>query len=789
MVNIEIDGKQLEAREGSMIIEAADDAGIYIPRFCYHKKLSIAANCRMCLIEVDKVAKALPACATPITDGMKINTRSAKAIEAQKSVMEFLLINHPLDCPICDQGGECELQDIAMGYGSDVSVYSENKRVVANKDFGPLISGDMTRCIHCTRCVRFGEEIAGIKELGATGRGEHMEIGTYVQLSISSELSGNVIDLCPVGALTSKPNRFNARAWEIVQRESIAPHDCMGSNIRVHTFRNHVVRVVPKENEEINETWLSDRDRFSYEGLNSAERVTSPMIKDNGEWKTVDWDTALHKVVGGISKVLSEKGVDQLGAISSPSATTEEQYLLQKLMREIGSGNVDYRINQIDFSDQNDEPIFPWLGQSIQDLENNDAFLLVGSNVRQDQPIAGHRIRNAALQGAAVISVNQVDYDFNFPLVAKKISSPNKLLKELGAILKAVCKISTADMPAGLTDLLVDVTADDTHEKIARHLLDANSASVILGHDAFIHPRFSDIRAIAGQIAKMTSSKLSYLSDGCNSAGASLAGAVPHRGAGGTETATKGKNTGEMFDAQLAAYILMGIEPEVDCVDSTRALAAANAAQFVVVLNAFSSDKMKEYADVILPISPFSETSGTFVNAEGRWQSFEGIVEPLGDARPAWKVLRVFGNLFECDGFDYLSSQEVRDELKTLTQNVVQANDMAWRCPSSLAIDSQGIEGITDRSMYAGDGLVRRATSLQQVVRAQQLAIRVNQSVAANAGLANGEQAKATTNNIEITLPLVIDARVPDDSVLMPGLSSELFMQGAATGEVTLSRV
>lgn len=788
MVNIEIDGKQLEAREGAMIIEAADDAGIYIPRFCYHKKLSIAANCRMCLIEVEKVGKALPACATPITDGMKISTRSAKAIEAQKSVMEFLLINHPLDCPICDQGGECELQDIAMGYGGDVSVYTEQKRVVENKDFGPLISGEMTRCIHCTRCVRFGEEVAGIKELGATGRGEHMEIGTYVQLSISSELSGNVIDLCPVGALTSKPSRFSARAWEIMQHESIAPHDCIGSNIRVHTFRNRVVRVVPKENEEINETWLSDRDRFSYEGLNSDERLTSPMIKENGEWKNVDWDTALHRVIGGVSKILSEKGVDQLGAISSPSSTTEEQYLLQKLLREIGTGNVDHRIHQLDFSDQSDEPVFPWLGQSIQDLEKNDAILLIGSNIRKDQPIAGHRLRNAALQGAAVMVVNQIDYDFNFPLRAKKISSPVKLLSELGAILKAVCAITSVDLPAGLADLLATVSVDATHEKIAHQLQAANNATVIVGHDAYVHAHFSAIRAIAGQIAKLTSSKLGYLSDGGNSAGASLAGAVPHRAAGGADVAVKGKNTGEMLDAKLAAYILMGIEPEMDCADPSRALAAMDAADFVVVLNAFNSDKMKGYADVILPIAPFSETSGTFVNAEGRWQSFEAVVEPLGDARPAWKVLRVLGNLFDCDGFDYVSSRDVREELKSLTQNVVLTNDMEWRCPSTLTTNSQGIEGISAQDMYAVDGLVRRASSLQQVARADKLAIRVNQSVATTAGLTDGQQAKAKKNDIEIILPVVIDARVPDNSALMPGVTTASLMHGAPTGEVTLSR-
>jgi len=382
MANIEIDGKKLDVREGAMLIEAADEAGINIPRFCYHKKLSIAANCRMCLIEVEKVGKALPACATPVTDGMKIFTRSPKAIAAQKGVMEFLLINHPLDCPICDQGGECELQDVAMSYGGDVSTYTEQKRVVEDKDFGPLISGEMTRCIHCTRCVRFGEEVAGIKEMGATGRGEHMEIGTYVKMSLHSEMSGNIIDLCPVGALTSKPFRFTARAWEISQRNSIAPHDCIGSNLHVHSFRNEVVRVVPRENEDINETWLSDRDRFSYEGLNSDERVTAPMIKVDGQWEDTDWDTALHKVVDGITVITKGKGADQLGAIASPTNTVEELYLLQKLMRSVGSDNIDHRVGQIDFSDENDAPMFPWLGQSVPDLEKNDACLLVGSNAQ-----------------------------------------------------------------------------------------------------------------------------------------------------------------------------------------------------------------------------------------------------------------------------------------------------------------------------------------------------------------------------------------------------------------------
>lgn len=782
MVNVEIDGKQLEVSEGAMVIEAADDAGIYIPRFCYHKKLSIAANCRMCLVDVEKVGKALPACATPVTDGMVIHTRSEKAMEAQKSVMEFLLINHPLDCPICDQGGECELQDIAMGYGSDVSKYSETKRVVPNKDFGPLIAGDMTRCIHCTRCVRFGEEIAGVKELGATGRGEHMEIGTFIQQNLNSELSGNVIDLCPVGALTAKPSRFAARAWEMVQHESIAPHDCIGSNVYLHTFRNKVVRAVPRENEAINETWLSDRDRFSYEGLNSGERLTTPMVKVDGQWQETDWDTALHKVVGGISKILSEQGAEQIGAISSPSMTLEEQFLLQKLVRGMGSNNVDHRIGQTDVSDQDDEPLYPWLGQSIADLESNDAILLIGSDVRHDQPIAGHRIRKAALAGANIMAVNPLDYDFNFDLSAKKIASPAKLLQELGAIIKALANLKGASLPEGLGDLLTDISIDADHEAIARQLSEADNASVILGLDAFAHPQFASLRAIANQLAKLSNSKLGYLSLGSNGAGAALAGAVPHRGPAGEKISNQGMALSDMLAGKLAGYLLLGVEAGVDF--DSEAMAALDQAQCVVSMSAFCNDKIKAYSDVLLPIAPFSETSGTFVNAEGRWQSFEGVVQPPEETRPAWKVLRVLGNLFECEGFDYVTSREVRDEVRNLVAGSMPSNDMPWRCPASLMAGAKGIEGIPGRSMYAVDALVRRADSLQRVVKITQ-AIRINQNVATHAGLSEGEQARAIQNDLELTLPVMIDERVPDDAVIVPANLTP----GSCSGEVTLSRV
>jgi NADH-quinone oxidoreductase subunit G len=794
MVSIEINGEKLEAREGAMVIEAADEAGIYIPRFCYHKKLSIAANCRMCLIEVEKVGKALPACATPITDGMKILTRSPKAIAAQKGVMEFLLINHPLDCPICDQGGECELQDIAMGYGSDESEYREAKRVVENKNFGPLIAGEMTRCIHCTRCVRFGEEIAGIKELGATGRGEHMEIGTYIEIALNSELSGNVIDLCPVGALTSKPFRFKARAWEIVQSESIAPHDCLGSNLYVHRFRHEVVRVVPRENEDINETWLSDRDRFSYEGLNSDERLTEPMIKVDDQWQVVDWEVALNRVVEGFRQIIDQQSAEQLGAIASPTATLEELYLLQKLMRKLGSGSVDHRLDQTDFSDQDDAPIFPWLGQSIVELEANDAVLLVGSNVCRDQPIAGLRLRKAALRGSRILCVNSIDYDFHFPIQAKRITSPAKIRVELAGIVKALAQQTAAELPVDLEVLLASINVEDVHLEMAQQLLEANTATILLGHEAIAHAQFADLRALTGYIAKLAGCRLGYLSDGGNGAGAWLAGAVPHRGPVGGEKnltcgkALSGKDLGAMLNDGMRGFLLLGIEPERDCIESKQALEAMKQAAFVVSLNAFCNEAAREYVDVLLPISSFTETSGTFVNAEGRWQGFEGVVEPRGEARPAWKVLRVLGNLFDCTGFDYLHSQEIRDELRTLTGNIVPDNTVPWRCPVALSADFQGIETIVDRPLYAGDCLVRRADSLQAVEQAYHAAIRVNHTLALQVGLTDGEQALVRRDDREVSLPVVIDERVPNNGALLPtGFFSDT-ATGAKSTAVTLSR-
>ncbi len=722
MVNIEIDGKQVQAKDGSMVIEAADDAGIPIPRFCYHKKLSIAANCRMCLVEVDKAAKPLPACATPVTEGMRVYTKSPRALDAQKGVMEFLLINHPLDCPICDQGGECDLQDLALGYGASNSRFMEKKRVVRDKDIGPLISTEMTRCIHCTRCVRFGQEVAGIKELGATGRGEHMEIGMYVEKAMASELSGNVIDLCPVGALTSKLFRYTARVWELAQRDTIAPHDCIGSNLSVDVRGNKVMRFLPRENEDINETWISDRDRFSYNGLNSDDRLRSPLIKKEGKWHEVDWTTAFEFMVNGLKPILQRYGATQLGTLVSPMATVEEMYLAQKLVRALGGDNIDHRLRQQDFSDQDAAPLYPWLGQNIADLEKLDAALLIGSNVRKEQPIAGLRLRKAALRAASIMFVNAQRHDFNFPVKAQLASGVAGMEHDLAAVVKALLSITGASAPQGLDALLQDITVTDAHTDVARRLHQSPRATVLLGNQALAHPALSTLRALAGVIAQLSNAVLGYLPESGNSVGGWLAGALPHRGAGAAKpSSNQGLDARAMLDANLKSYLLMGIEPEFDCANPIAAMEALADADFVVSLTAYKTDAMQQYADVLLPIAPFTETSGTLINAEGRWQSFAGVVAPLGEARPAWKVLRVIANLLDLPGFEYMSSDEVRGEVRALVavrlDSTKPDNRMPWRCPETLSADSDA--RITAAPIYAVDAIVRRCDALQQTVDGQ----------------------------------------------------------------------
>jgi len=762
-VNIEINGETVKARRGDMLIEAADEAGISIPRFCYHKKLSIAANCRMCLVEVDKVPKPLPACATPVTEGMKVFTTSHKAIEAQQGVMEFLLVNHPLDCPICDQGGECELQEISVGYGGmQASQFGEEKRVVGDKDIGTLITTEMTRCIHCTRCVRFGDEIAGVRELGAVGRGENLSIGTYIQKSLKSEMSGNVIDLCPVGALTSKPFRYTARAWEMNDSPSISPHDCAGSSTNVKVRRDQVMRIDPRENESINEVWLSDRDRFSYEALNGDDRLTVPMIKQDGYWQETDWSTALEATVKGIQAASAGK----IGALVSPSATIEEMYLLQKLVRGLGSSNIDHRLHQIDFSAQENDPSLPWLGEAISSLDNTNAALLIGSYLRKEQPIINHRLRTAARAGADVMVVNPVDYDFNYSLKEKIISSLAGMEHALAAIAKASIALSGKDAPKDLTALIASATVEAPHKNIAETLSAGKQSTVLLGTLSTLHPAYSTLRALASVIAEHTGASLGYLTAGANSAGAVIAGAQPHRGVAAEAQTATGLNAASMMEQPLDAYILLGVEPELDCANAATSINALKGS-FVVSLTPFVSDAMKEYADVLLPVSAHTETSGTFVNIEGNWQSFTGSVPPKGEARPAWKVLRVFGNLFKQPGFDYVSSDEVRDELASAAAALKPSNEMSWRCPQKLSALETGVTRIADLPGYAVDSIVRRAASLQSADDRAIAIAYLSAETAADNGLQGATAVSVTQSGVTVTVPLSIDERVAKGCLLL----------------------
>jgi len=800
-VTITVDGRELQAPKGAMLIEVTDKANIKIPRFCYHEKLAVAANCRMCLVEVEKAPKPLPACATPVMDGMVVYTQSDNAREAQKSVMEFLLINHPLDCPICDQGGECELQDVAMGYGQDVSEYVEGKRVVFDKNIGPLIATELTRCIHCTRCVRFGREIAGLRELGMTGRGENALISTFLEQSVDSEMSGNVIDLCPVGALTAKPSRYGARSWELVQQASIAPHDCIGSNVYVHTLRGEVRRVVPRDNEAINEVWISDRDRFSYEGLSSDDRVTAPMIKEDGVWVEADWDEALQRAASEIRHALTaatgdeEADVDassKLAALISPSSTLEEMYLLQKLVRALGSGSIDHRLRQSDFSDQDIAPVMPWLGQDIANLETIDAALLVGSNPRKEQPIINHRLRKAVVNKQAQISfINPRLFDANFPVANAITVAQQHLAHELAAVAAGAFAASGQTAPPYIADIVSKATPSETHKKLVQQLQQGENTTVLLGSQAAMHPSFAAIRALAEAIAAQTGSLFGYLSDGANSAGAWLAGAVPHRGPCNAADAVKGQAIADWAENTPTAVVLVNIEPEHDVADSQPLINALAGASSVIAISAFKSPALEDLASVILPAAAFTETSGTFVNAEGVMQSFKGANDPPGEARPGWKILRVLGNLLKLDGFEYMSSEQVRDELRAACEHMELDNSLSDAPQVTLPVANDALMRAADVPIYATDALVRRARSLQQTHDAVELAATINPADARRLGLDDEETTSVRVKQGEasVSLKLILDDNVPAGSVWIPAAVSGSELLGDPFGEVVIEKV
>jgi NADH-quinone oxidoreductase subunit G len=762
-----------------MVMDAANKLGTYIPHFCYHKKLSIAANCRMCLVEVEKAPKPMPACATPVSPGMIVRTHSDKAVQAQKSVMEFLLINHPLDCPICDQGGECQLQDLAVGYGKSGSRYSEEKRVVTPKEAGPLISmEEMSRCIQCTRCVRFGQEVAGVMEFGMVGRGEHSEITTFVGKTVDSEVSGNMIDLCPVGALTSKPFRYSARPWELQRRRSVSPHDSLGTNLIVQVKGGKVMRVLPLENENINECWISDKDRFAYEALDNADRLVNPMIKQDGKWIETDWQTALEYVAHGIRNIRHEHGADSIAAVATPHSTVEELYLLQKAMRGFGIENVDFRLRQTDFA--LDGTVVPHLGMPIAELSNLKRVLVVGSFLRKDHPLAATRLRAAVKSGAKLSIVHGADDDNLIPTAGRLIAAPSDWLAALSGIVVAVAAAKGIAVPAGFEG----IEASDAAKAIAATLVSEHAAdlpgAVLLGNAAMQHPQASQLHAAAQWIAEQTGAKFGYFVDAANTVGGYLVNATS-------------KNAANLFAQPKKAYVLLNAEPELDAANPQQAIKALQGAEMVVAMSAFKHGM--DYADVLLPISPFSETAGTFVNCEGRAQSFNGTVKPLGETRPAWKVLRVLGNLLGLSGFDYENSEAIRDEAlgKGVTDLSGKLNNVAKLAPTAAkhiihAGDELKLERLADVPIYFADAIARRSEPLLRTADAQAPLATISADLAKLLGVQAGDMVTVQQGEGSATLVAAVDARLPANVVRVAAAHQLTSSLGAMFGPISIEK-
>lgn len=769
-----------------MLIEVADRHDIRIPRFCYHKKLSVAANCRMCMVEVEKAPKALPACATPVAEGMRVHTHSPAALDAQKGTMEFLLINHPLDCPVCDQGGECELQDTAMGYGEDVSRYTERKRVVADKDLGPLVSTDMTRCIHCTRCVRFGSEVAGIRELGATGRGEFMEIGTYVERSLTSELSGNVIDVCPVGALNAKPSRMRARSWEMLQCAGLSPHDGVGSNIYLHVLRNTVVRVVPRENDGLNETWIADRDRFSYEGLHTPDRATEPLVRGPHGWEPSGWPAGLELLARKIKQF--EPG--EVGVMAAAHSTLEELYLLQKLFRCLGIQNIDHRVRQADFTDQEFMPLFPNLGQSVESLEHNDAVFLVGCDIRLEQPMLAHRIRKASARGCQVIALNSRDLDFLFAAQVTWNQAPQAWLGALAEIVKCIPDNELGELPHELKEIVEQASPSRYARHVFELLSQAGASSVFLGAMLDTHPQASALRALAAVLARHTRANFGILPQAGNTAGAWLCGMLPHRLAGGVPSPDAGLDAAGMLGAPCKAFVLFNLEPEFDFASAPGALRAMQEAEFVAVFTPYVSESMRGYADAILPIATFAETRGTYVNAEGRWQTADPAVQPPGQARPAWRILRVLAEHFGLEGFTYGSCQQVLDEIKAQTG---EATGFEGRLHESRAVHTrvapEGIYRVSATPMYAVDNVVRRANSLQQTPYERSPGVAMCEQQARELGVLGEDEVCIVQDGRTKVLKLELDPALPMNCVWVQRSARQVDELGDAIAPVEIQRL
>lgn len=775
MVELTIDGIKLEAPEGSMVIQAAHEAGVYVPHFCYHKKLSIAANCRMCLVDVEKAPKPLPACATPVTNGMIVNTRSEKAIAAQKDVMEFLLINHPLDCPVCDQGGECQLQDLAVGYGASSSRYQEEKRVVVAKSMGPLISTEaMQRCIHCTRCIRTGEEIAGLQEVGMIGRGEHAEITTFVGRAVESELSGNMIDVCPVGALLSKPFHFQARSWELGRRRTVSPHDSLGANLIVHTRRDEAVRVVPFENEEVNECWISDRDRFSYLGL-YEDRLEHPMIRENdGSWREASWNDALQMVVHGVKSIQEKFGNDQIGSIASPQATVEELALLARLTRELGSENVDFRLRQTDARFDQSLVGTPWLGMPIAALNELDRVVVIGSFLRKDHPLMAQRLRQAIKHGTQVSFIDSAADNPLFDHIAGRLTvAPSQVANAVAEVAVAVAQSKNQTPIAEFES----VQASEAAQVIAQSLASGEKVAVFLGNMAVSSDQASTIMANASALAELLGAQLGFLTAGANTVGGYLAGATPKEG---------GLTAEQMLSQSLRAYFVLNVEPTLDSDLAAHAAEALKGSTLTVALTSYKS-AAADWADIMLPVAPFTETSGSFVNAEGRVQSFKGVAAPVADSRPAWKVLRVLGNLFELDGFDEESSEAVRDAV--LSAGITNRLSNEIKANPALTPAASGLERVADVPIYRSDAITRRSEPLQQTPASVLPTARMNAETLNQLKLVDGDQVRVKSAQGEVSLTAELDDTIAANSVRVAAAFAETAALGSAFGQLTVERV
>ena len=779
MLEIEIDGKQIQVEDGSTVMDAASVAGVYIPHFCYHKKLSIAASCRMCLVQVEKAPKPLPACATPVTNGMKVWSHSELAVKAQKGVMEFLLINHPLDCPICDQGGECQLQDLAVGYGSTASRYQEEKRVVFNKNLGALVSTDMTRCINCTRCVRFTAEIAGEMELGQAFRGEHAEIMPFIEKTVDSELSGNIIDLCPVGALTSKPFRFAARTWELSRRKSVSPHDSLGANLIVQTKHDVVKRVLPLENEDVNECWLSDKDRFSYEALNGEQRLTTPMVKQGGQWKQVNWQAALEFAANGLRGIAHDHGAPAIGALGSPHATVEELHLLQKLVRGLGSQNVDFRLRQSDFRCDAHRLGTPWLGMPITGVKDLNRLLVVGSFLRKDAPLLAQRVRQAAKKGLHVSAIGPNAEQWLIPVRNRALVAPSAMVAVMAQVVVALSQEKGVEVSTALQGKLPVDVSDDARA-IAQSLASGRKVAVWLGNLAVQHERYSELQTLAQEIARISGGSFGVIGEAANSVGGYLARAVPGE---------DGLNAAAMIEQQRKAYVLLGAEPDLDFANPVASLAAMRAAQLVVAMSAFDSPALREVADVLLPIAPFTETSGTFVNTEGRAQSFTAVARPLGEARPGWKVLRVLGNLLALEGFEYGDSEAVRAEALGGDIPARLDNELRGIVVNAALGENSRVERVADVPIHFADPIVRRAPSLQKTRDAAAPVARIAPATIAALGLSDGDRVRVTQGGGSVELVLAADTGLAEGCVRVAAAHPSTAALGALSGDLSVERV